>query len=408
MLKGKKILLGVTGSIAAYKAAFLVRLLVKEGAEVKVVMTASAKEFITPLTLSVLSKNPVYSEFSKPETGEWNNHVELGLWADVLLIAPATADILAKMATGICDHLLLASYLSARCPVLVAPAMDLDMWKHPATQQNIQQLVSFGVKIISPADGELASGLMGEGRMEEPEHILQTLQQHFSSKGVPAKKNLPLDKKKILVTAGPTYENIDPVRFIGNRSSGKMGFAIAEEFAANGAEVTLVTGPSSETIQNTKIHRIDVESSDEMYKACVNYFKDADVTVMSAAVADYKPENPGDKKIKKKENEISLDLVKTKDILSELGNRKNKNQLLVGFALETDHEVEHAREKIKNKNLDLIILNSLKDKGAGFLSDTNKISIIDQSFKQTDFALKSKKEVAKDIVAAIVSRLKAD
>jgi phosphopantothenoylcysteine decarboxylase/phosphopantothenate--cysteine ligase len=408
MLKGRKILLGVTGSIAAYKAAFLVRLLVKEGAEVKAVMTASAKEFITPLTLSVLSKNPVYSEFSKPETGEWNNHVEFGMWADMLLIAPATADILAKMATGICDNLLLASYLSAKCPVLVAPAMDLDMWKHPATQQNIQQLVSFGVKIIAPTDGELASGLTGEGRMEEPEHILKTLQQHFSSKDVPAKKNLPLDKKKILVTAGPTYENIDPVRFIGNRSSGKMGFAIAEEFAANGAEVTLVTGPSSETIQNAKIHRIDVESSDEMYKACVNYFKDADVTVMSAAVADYKPENPGDKKIKKKENEISLDLVKTKDILSELGNRKNKNQLLIGFALETDHEVEHAREKIKNKNLDLIILNSLKDKGAGFLSDTNKISIIDQSFKQTDFALKSKKEVAKDIVAAIVSRLKTD
>ncbi len=398
MLKGKKILLGVTGSIAAYKAAFLVRLLVKEGAEVKVVMSSSAKEFITPLTLSVLSKNPVYSEFSKPGTGEWNNHVELGLWADVLLIAPATADTIAKIAGGICDNLLQAVYLSAKCPVYMAPAMDLDMWKHPSTQQNIQRLISFGNKIISPTDGELASGLIGEGRMEEPEKIVSVLQQHFS-------KKLPLTKKKILVTAGPTYENIDPVRFIGNRSSGKMGFALAEEFAANGAEVTLITGPSSLSIHNGSIHRIDVESADEMYNACMRHFDDADITIMSAAVADYKPEHASDKKIKKKENGYQLDLVKTKDILTELGERKKNDHLLIGFALETDHEVENAKIKIKKKNLDMIILNSLNDAGAGFQTDTNKISIIDKSFKQTDFALKSKKEVAKDIVAAIVLRL---
>jgi phosphopantothenoylcysteine decarboxylase/phosphopantothenate--cysteine ligase len=400
MLKGKKILLGVTGSIAAYKAAFLVRLLVKEGAEVKVIMTASAREFITPLTLSVLSKNPVLSEFSVPDTGTWNNHVELGSWADVFLIAPATADTIAKMSGGICDNLLLATWLSAKCPVLIAPAMDLDMWKHSATQQNIERLVSFGNKIIAPVDGELASGLIGEGRMEEPENILKALEQHFSSG-----KKLPFAKKKILVTAGPTYENIDPVRFIGNRSSGKMGFAISEELAANGAEVILITGPSSEIIHNNTIHRIDVESADEMYNACVRYFDDADVTIMSAAVADYKPEFSSNQKIKKQENEIGLKLTKTKDILAELGNRKNKNQLLVGFALETENEVENAKKKIKNKNLDLIILNSLNDKGAGFQADTNKISIIDKAFRQTDFALKSKKEVAKDIVAAIASRL---
>lgn len=398
MLKGKKILLGVTGSIAAYKAALLVRLLVKEGAEVKVVMTSSAKEFITPLTLSVLSKNTVYSDFSIPETGVWNNHVELGLWADLMLIAPATADSIAKMANGICDHLLLAVYLSARCPVYIAPAMDLDMWKHPASQQNIQRLLSFGHKLIAPADGELASGLFGEGRMEEPETILNLVKKHFSS-------NLPLSKKKVLVTAGPTHENIDPVRFISNRSSGKMGFAIAEELATNGAEVILVTGPSSQVIHNSSVHRVDVESSDEMYKACLSYFKDVDAAIMTAAVADYKPAKEADQKIKKKENSVELKLIKTQDILAELGNRKEKNQFLVGFALETENEIEHATEKIKKKNLDMIVLNSLRDRGAGFQTDTNKISIIDSRFKKTDFTLKSKKEVAKDIVSAIVAHM---
>jgi phosphopantothenoylcysteine decarboxylase/phosphopantothenate--cysteine ligase len=404
MLKGKKILLGITGSIAAYKAAFLTRLLMKEEAEVKVLMTSSAKEFITPLTLSVLSKNPVYSEFSKPETGEWNNHVELGLWADLFLVAPATADIIAKMANGICDNLLLAAYLSAKCPVYIAPAMDLDMWKHQATQKNIQQLISYGNQLIAPGYGELASGLTGEGRMEKPENILLTLHQHFSKKN-PSQENSPLRKKKVLVTAGPTYENIDPVRFIGNRSSGKMGFALAEEFAANGAEVILITGPSSQTIHNDSIHRINVESSDEMYDACIKNFAKADVAVMSAAVADYRPEHTSSRKIKKTKNAMTIELVKTKDILSELGNLKKKNQFLVGFALETHNETDFAKEKIRKKNLDLIILNSLKDKGAGFQTDTNKISIIDKSFKKTDFSLKTKKEVAKDIIAFIASRL---
>ena len=406
MIKGKKILLGVTGSIAAYKAAFLVRFLVKEGAEVKVIMTDAAKDFITPLTLSVLSKYPVYSGFSKQETGEWNNHVEFGLWADVMLIAPATADTIAKMAGGICDNFLLAAYLSARCPVWIAPAMDLDMLQHPATLQNIQRLVSFGNKIISPVYGELASGLIGEGRMEEPENIVHELKRYFSQNPDTDNKSLPLNKKKVLVTAGPTFENIDPVRFIGNRSSGKMGFAIAEELARNGAEVTLVSGPSSQVIHNNTIHRIDVESAEEMYEASLKYFADADIAVMTAAVSDYKPENPENKKIKKNVNEMSLKLVMTKDILTELGHRKNKNQLLVGFALETDNEITNAKDKIKKKNLDMIILNSLNDKGAGFQFDTNKITIIDSDFRQVDFELKSKKEVARDIVSSIVSHLK--
>jgi phosphopantothenoylcysteine decarboxylase/phosphopantothenate--cysteine ligase len=367
-------------------------------------MTDAAKEFITPLTLSVLSKNQVYSDFSKSDSGEWNNHVELGLWADAMIIAPATADIIAKMANGICDHLLLAVWLSARCPVFVAPAMDLDMLKHPATQQNIQRLASFGNGIISPVDGELASGLSGEGRMEEPEQIVKLLQMHFSL-SPDSKKELPLSKKKVLVTAGPTHENIDAVRFISNQSSGKMGFALAEEFARNGAEVTLVTGPTSQMIQNNSIHRIDVLSSDEMYDASVKYFGGSDITVMSAAVADYKPEHASDKKIKKSEPVMEMKLVKTKDILAELGNRKMKNQLLVGFALETDHEFEHAKEKLTKKNLDLIVLNSLNDKGAGFQFDTNKISIIDKGYKRTDYSLKSKTEVAKDIVSAIISQL---
>ncbi len=400
MLKNKKILLGVTGSIAAYKAAFMTRLLIKEGAEVKVLMTASAKEFITPLTLAVLSKNPVYSEFFSQETGAWNNHVELGVWADLIIVAPATADIIAKMAHGICDQVLLATYFSARCPVYVAPAMDFDMWKHPATQQNIQQLISFGNKIIDPADGELASGLIGEGRMEEPEKIIKIVEQHFSGAG------LPLSKKKILVTAGPTFENIDPVRYISNRSSGKMGFAIAEELARNGAEVTLVSGPSAQVVHNSTIHRIDVESSDEMYNVCLKYFDDADAAIMTAAVADYKPEHPEKQKVKKNEPAVELKLIRTKDILAELGSRKKKNQFLVGFALETENEIENAKEKIRKKNLDMIVLNSLRDQGAGFQTDTNKITIIDKAFRKTDFILKTKKEVAKDIVSALVSQLR--
>ena len=399
MLKNKKILLGVTGSIAAYKSAVLVRLLVKAGAEVKVLMTPSAKEFITPLTLSVLSKNPVLSEFSNPASGEWNNHVEAGLWADAMIIAPATADTIAKMANGICDNLLLATYLSARCPVFFAPAMDLDMLKHPSTQQNIDRLISFGNKIIAPANGELASGLEGEGRMEEPENIFDILLKHFS-------KTLPLDKKKALVTAGPTYEDIDPVRFVGNRSSGKMGFAIAEELARNGAEVILISGPSSETVYNKSIRRIDVESSDEMYEASIKYFAGADVAVMSAAVADYKPEQVAEQKIKKKENGLELSMVRTKDILAELGNKKKKNQFLVGFALETENEIENAKEKLKKKNLDMIVVNSLNDKGAGFKYDTNKITILDDQLQQFNFDLKSKKEVAVDLVSAIISHLK--
>jgi len=394
MLKGKKILLGVTGSIAAYKAAFLVRLLVKEGAEVKVLMTNSAKDFITPLTLSVLSKNPVLSEFTNGEKGEWNNHVELGLWADLFLIAPASANTIAKMANGICDSLLLAVYLSARCPVYVAPAMDVDMLKHKATTDNLERIASFGNFIIDPADGELASGLTGEGRMEEPEKILAFLN---GAKETPQ----PLRKKKVLITAGPTYEKIDAVRFIGNRSSGKMGFALAEAFARDGADVTLVTGPTSLITHNHAIKKISVESADEMYSACMKLFDDADITVMSAAVGDYKPEHVANGKIKKKEDELSLKLVKTKDILAELGERKKKKQVLVGFALETDNENANAKEKLGKKNLDFIVLNSLNNEGAGFTYDTNKITIIDKQNIMKEFALKPKSEVAKDIVKAV-------
>jgi phosphopantothenoylcysteine decarboxylase / phosphopantothenate---cysteine ligase len=394
MLKGKKILLGVTGSIAAYKAALLVRLLVKEGAEVKVVMTQSAKDFITPLTLSVLSKNPVLSEFTNGDKGEWNNHVDLGLWADLLLIAPASANTLAKMANGICDNLLLAVYLSARCPVYVAPAMDADMLKHKATSDNLKRIASFGNNIIAPAKGELASGLFGEGRMEEPEKIMEILNGRGGNEN-------RLRKKKVLVTAGPTYEKIDAVRFIGNRSSGKMGFAIAEAFAQTGAEVTLITGPTSQTIHNSAIRKIAVESADEMYTACMKHFDDADVTVMSAAVGDYKPEHEANGKIKKA-GDLTMKLVRTKDILAEMGKRKKKKQVLVGFALETDNEKAYAKEKLEKKNLDFIVLNSLNDEGAGFTYETNKVSIIDRQNITKQFALKPKAEVAKDIVNAVM------
>lgn len=394
MFKNKNILIGVTASIAAYKSAFLVRLLIKAGANVKVIMTDASTEFITPLTLSTLSKNPVLIEFTKNKQGEWNNHVELGLWADAFIIAPASANTLAKMANGICDNLLSATYLSAKCPVYVAPAMDLDMYKHKSTKDNLKRIESFGNKIIHPGTGELASGLYGEGRMAEPEEIIAFLEKELS-------KNLPFANKKVLVTAGPTYEAIDPVRFIGNHSSGKMGFAIAEELANQGAQVTLVCGPNSLKTINKNIVRIDITSAEELFNASVKVFKTADISVLSAAVADYKPSKMANQKIKKSSATKAIDLIPTKDTLAELGKLKTKKQLLVGFALETENEVANAKEKIKKKNLDLIILNSLKDKGAGFKTDTNKITIIDKNNKITKFELKSKENVAKDILKAI-------
>lgn len=396
MLKGKKILLGVTGSIAAYKSAHLVRLLVKAGAEVKVVMSEDAKAFITPLTLSTLSKNPVYSSFVANEQGEWNNHVELGLWADALLIAPTTANTMAKMAHGICDHLLLATYLSARCKVFIAPAMDLDMYAHPATVSNMNMLKSYGNIIIPAADGELASGLHGTGRMDEPENIVAFLANHLAATNA-------LQKKKVLVTAGPTYENIDPVRFIGNHSSGKMGFALAEEFARHGAEVTLIAGPTDLRLNDTNIKRIDVTNAKEMYDQTVKFFSKTDIAVMSAAVADYSPEKVSITKIKKSGDELHLKLKKTKDILAELGKLKSKKQVLVGFALETDNEIENAKQKLNKKNLDFIVLNSLKQKGAGFKHDTNKVSIISKDGGVTHYGLKAKTEVAHDIVQKVIS-----
>ena len=399
MIRGKKIVLGVTGSIAAYKSAFLVRLLVKEGCEVRVVMTEPAKDFVGPLTFSVLSGNPVSSVFASRETGVWTNHVELGLWADALVIAPATANTIAGMASGICNNLLLGVYLSSRCPVFLAPAMDLDMWKHPAVVANMDKLKEFGNKIIAPAFGELASGLTGEGRMEEPENILKVLKDFFSV-------NKPLANRKALVTAGPTYERIDPVRFIGNRSSGKMGFAIAGELAAQGADVTLVSGPSAEVLKDKSVRRIDVESAAEMYEACMQQSGDMDIIVMAAAVADYRPESLSGDKIKKQNNSISISLSATEDILAELGRKKKKGQLLVGFALETSNELEHAKEKVKKKNLDFIVLNSLNDKGAGFNHDTNKVSIIDHQLQVKEFPLKPKSGVARDIVQVIVEHFK--
>ena len=396
MLTGKKIVLGVCGSIASYKAAHLVRLLLKAGAEVQVLMTKDALSFITPLTLATLSKKPVLIDYFVPETGEWNNHVDLGLWADILLIAPASANTLGKMATGICDNLLLATYLSAKCPVYFAPAMDLDMWKHPSTTQNVTQLQSYGNILIQPNAGELASGLIGEGRMAEPEEIVALLQQEL-------KKKLPLAGKKALVTAGPTYEAIDPVRFIGNHSSGKMGFAIVEELYRLGAEVTLISGPTALSLYSKAIKRIDVVSADDLLKATLAEFGEADITVMSAAVADYKPEHVADQKIKKKEQSFSLNLIKTTDILAELGNKKRGNQLLVGFALETENELAHASDKLKRKNLDLIVLNSLNDEGAGFKSDLNKITILDKQLNAETFVLKLKNEVAQDICQKILA-----
>ncbi len=400
VLKGKKVLLGITGGIAAFKTASLVRLFVKAGAEVKVVMTPAAKEFITPLTLSTLSKNEVFSSFTdeEDENAKWNNHVELGLWADFMLIAPATASTLSKMASGNSDNFLLATYLSAKCPVLFAPAMDLDMYKHPSTRNSFKVLQDYGNVMIPAGSGELASGLHGEGRMAEPEEILQFVEKYFS-------EDLPLKGKKITITAGPTYEAIDPVRFIGNHSSGKMGYEIATMAMQLGAEVSLISGPTHLSIDEKKIDLIRVTSTREMYEAAHSKFGDADVFIAAAAVADYKPKMVADQKIKKNDDSLTLELTKTEDILASLGKIK-RGQKLIGFALETNNEEENARKKLEKKNLDFIVLNSLNDQGAGFKSDTNKISIIYPD-KKKDFQLKSKKEVAADILNEIIELLDA-
>ncbi|RZJ30658.1 MAG: bifunctional phosphopantothenoylcysteine decarboxylase/phosphopantothenate--cysteine ligase CoaBC [Flavobacterium sp.] len=396
VLSGKKIVLGISGGIAAYKTATLVRLFIKSGAQVKVVMTPAARDFITPLTLSTLSKNPVHSSFynEDDENAEWNNHVELALWADLILIAPATANTLSKMATGNCDNLLIAVYLSAKCPVYFAPAMDLDMYKHPSTIESFTALKSYGNIMIAAENGELASGLSGEGRMAEPENIVAFLEADISGK-------LPLKGKKILITAGPTYEAIDPVRFIGNHSSGKMGFDIARRAADLGASVILVSGPTHLRINHNSVEVISVTSAAEMYDACHRYFQDSDVAIAAAAVADYRPKFPAGQKIKKTEANFTIELEKTKDILASLGAIK-KDQFLVGFALETENEIEHAKEKITKKNLDLIVLNSLNDEGAGFGKPTNKITFIDKDFNLEPMELKSKEAVAGDILNKVI------
>jgi len=397
VLSGKHILLGVTGGIAAYKAAFLVREFIKKGAEVKVVMTDAAKDFVTPLTLSTLSKNEVFSSFTNEddENAQWNNHVELALWADLFVIAPATANTLSKMANGTCDNLLLACYLSAKCPVYFAPAMDLDMYKHPSTIKSFEQLHSFGNINIEAAYGELASGLVGKGRMAAPEEIASFIENDISEK-------LPFKGKHILITAGPTYEAIDPVRFIGNHSSGKMGFAIARVAASLGANVTLISGPSSQQLDSPNVRLIRVTSAAEMYDVAHSFFDSCDIAILSAAVADYRPKEVAQQKIKKKDSELSITLEKTKDILASLGAIK-EGQFLVGFALETQNEIENAKNKIKKKNLDLIVLNSLNDKGAGFAKDTNKVTLIDANNKTYPFSVKPKEDVARDILEHILN-----
>ncbi len=396
VLSGKNILLGITAGIAAYKSADLVRLFIKAGAHVKVVMTPASKDFVTPLTLSTLSKNPVVSTFFEKddENEQWNSHVDLGLWADYMIVAPATANTLSKMANGVCDNLLLATYLSAKCKVYFAPAMDLDMYQHPTTKQSIEKLQSFGNVFIPPSNGELASGLIGEGRMEEPENIVSFIEKDIV-------QGLPLHNKKVLITAGPTYEAIDPVRFIGNHSSGKMGFELAKNAANLGAEVYLISGPSNEKVSHSLIQRIDVVSAEEMYNEVHKIYPSVAIAILSAAVSDYKPSVVASTKIKKSTNTMSIDLVKTHDILASLGEIKN-DQFLVGFALETNNEIENAITKLKMKNLDLIVLNSLKDKGAGFKKETNKVTIIDKSEKISEFSLKSKAKVAEDIFNEIL------
>ncbi len=394
-MKGKKIIVGITGGIAAYKAAILVRLLIKKGAEVQVLMTPFSEKFITPLTLATLSKRPVLKMFYNPENGDWNSHVDLGLWADLMIIAPATANTMGKAVNGIADNLLLTTYLSARCPVFWAPAMDLDMFQHPTVQENISKLKSFGNYIIDAATGELASGLEGKGRMAEPETIVENIENFFFSK----KK---LKNFKVLITAGPTYEKIDPVRFIGNRSSGKMGYALAETLAETGAEVILISGPVAIKPKHNNIKKISVESAEEMFNAAEKEFSECNIAIFAAAVSDYSVENTSEIKLKKKSDDLTLVLSPSADIALEMGKRKKNNQITVGFALETDNEIHNAEKKIKNKNFDFIVLNSLKDKGAGFAFDTNKVSIIDKYNNIERYELKSKKEVAKDIVNKIL------
>ncbi|CAM4303462.1 bifunctional phosphopantothenoylcysteine decarboxylase/phosphopantothenate--cysteine ligase CoaBC [Zobellia nedashkovskayae] len=401
MLGGKNILLGITGGIAAYKTTFLVRLLIKAGANVKIILTDSASSFVSPLTLATLSKNPVLTSLVNEDDGatEWNNHVELGLWADLMVVAPATANTLAKMATGTCDNLLLATYLSAKCPVFFAPAMDLDMYKHPTSKNSFEKLQSFGNFMIPATSGELASGLHGEGRMAEPEDMVEFIKAYLQ-------KGLPLSGKKVLITAGPTYEAIDPVRFIGNHASGQMGYELAKVAANLGAHVILVSGPSRFSVSHDLINLKKVTSAEEMYNEVHLHYKNIDVAICAAAVADYRPKTVANQKIKKKETEFSIDLVKTKDILLSLGNQKEK-QFLVGFALETENELENAIGKLKKKNLDAIVLNSLNDKGAGFGKPTNKITFIDKNSGIKPFELKTKAEVAKDIFDEILKRYHA-
>ena len=401
ILSGKNILLGISGGIAAYKTASLVRLFIKLGANVKVIMTPSAKDFITPLTLSTLSKNPVYSSFvnEDDDNAVWNNHVDLGLWADFFIVAPATANTLSKMANGVCDNLLLATYLSAKCPVYFAPAMDLDMYKHESTLRSFKVLKSYGNTMIPATSGELASGLVGEGRMAEPEDIVTFIENDILNK-------LPLKGKKVLITAGPTYEAIDPVRFIGNHSSGKMGFEIAKASANLGAEVVLITGPTHLNVSHSLIKVIPVMSANDMYQVAHEHFETSHVAILSAAVADFKPKEVASQKIKKNASTLTLELEKTKDILASLGAKKT-HQYLVGFALETQNELENAKEKLKRKNLNLIVLNSLNDKGAGFKSDTNKVTFIDDEENVTEYQLKSKAEVAQDLLNKITEQINA-
>ncbi|MFN6380239.1 MAG: bifunctional phosphopantothenoylcysteine decarboxylase/phosphopantothenate--cysteine ligase CoaBC [Flavobacteriales bacterium] len=399
MLEGKKIIVGISGSIAAYKSAWLVRLLIQAGAEVKVVLTKSALDFVTPLTLSTLSKNPVFSDFTEnKESGEWTNHVSLALWADLMILAPASANTLAKMANGQSDNFLITTYMSTRCPVMVAPAMDHDMFLHAGTQENIEKLAKNGHIILEPRSGELASGLVGQGRMAEPEEMFEAVVKYF-------RPDLPLKGKKILVTAGPTYEAIDPVRFIGNRSSGKMGFEIVKILAEQGASVVLVTGPTHLSLQHQSVQVIRVESAEEMYESCAEHFESSDAAILSAAVADYRPMSIATEKIKKSEHSLNIRLEPTPDIAKSLGAIKKEGQILIGFALETDNEEVNAQSKMKRKNFDMIVLNSLKNEGAGFGGDTNKISLFWPDNKRKDFGLKRKSEVARDIVAELVELL---
>lgn len=397
MLQGKKLVLGITGSIAAYKTAYLIRGLIKRGAEVQVVITPAGKEFITPITLSALTSKPVISEFFAQRDGTWNSHVTLGLWADAMIIAPATASTIGKMANGIADNMLITTYLSMKAPVFVAPAMDLDMFAHPATQKNLETLRAYGNHIIEPGEGELASHLVGKGRMEEPENIIKVLENYFASKD-------ELAKKKVIITAGPTYEKIDPVRFIGNYSSGKMGYALAEECARRGAQVTLISGPVQLKANHSNIQVVQVESAQEMYNATIQIYPQTDAAILCAAVADFTLEHTAEQKIKRERDNLVIQLQPTQDIAATLGKMKKEKQLLVGFALETNDELQNAENKLRRKNLDFIVLNSLNDKGAGFRCDTNKISIIDKKQKE-EYPLKLKTEVAKDIINRLCKEL---